>query len=244
MSVSSVMVREIQPLLLETTAVTKAPFPVLYEDNHLLVVDKPSQLVTMGAAAGTPSLIEQARDYIKQKYNKPGKVYLGIVSRLDAPVSGALVIARTSKAASRLTEQFRKRTVVKIYLALVEEVPVPANGHWVDWLVHHERHRKVLAVEAERAGARRAELSYRLLDPVGRYQCLEVQLQTGRKHQIRVQLASRGLSIVGDRKYDSGEPFPAGIALHCSQLEFAHPVGNKWLKFQVDPPASWPGAGA
>ncbi len=219
---------------------TKAPFPVLYEDNHLLVVDKPPALVTMGAPAGTTSLIEQARDYIKRKYNKPGKVYLGIVSRLDAPVSGVLVIARTSKAASRLTEQFRQRAVVKKYWALVEEVPQPAEGHWIDWLVHHDRHRKVLAVEAERAGARRAELSYRLLDPVGRYQCLEVQLQTGRKHQIRVQLSARGLPIVGDRKYDSLQSFPVGIALHSCQLEFSHPVGDEWLQFQVPPPASWP----
>ena len=110
-------------MLLDTTAVTKAPFPIPYEDNHLLVVDKPPQLVTMGAPVGTASLIEQARDYIGRKYEKPGKVYLGIVSRLDAPVSGALVIARTSKAASRLTEQFRLGTVVKKYWALVEEVP-------------------------------------------------------------------------------------------------------------------------
>ena len=234
------MVWEIQPLLLDMTAVTKAPFPVLYEDNHLLVVDKPPQLVTMGAPAGTPSLIEQARDYIRRKYDKPGKVYLGIVSRLDAPVSGVLVIARTSKAASRLTEQFRLRTVVKKYWALVEEVPQPPEGHWVDWLMHHDRHRKVLAVEAERAGAKRAELSYRLLDPVGAYQCLEIQLQTGRKHQIRVQLSARGLPIVGDRKYESQRSFPAGIALHSRQLGFAHPVGGKQLDFLVDPPSSWP----
>ena len=100
--------------------------------------------------------------------------------------------------------------------------------------------RKVLAVPAERAGARRAELSYRLLDPVGRYQCLEVQLQTGRKHQIRVQLSARGLPIVGDRKYDSLQSFPVGIALHSCQLEFSHPVGDEWLQFQVPPPASWP----
>jgi 23S rRNA pseudouridine1911/1915/1917 synthase len=234
------MVREIQPLLRDATAVTNAPFAVLYEDNHLLVVDKPPLLVTMGAPAGTPSLIEQARDYIRRRYNKPGNVYLGIVSRLDAPVSGALVIARTSKAASRLTEQFRQGAVLKKYWALVEEAPQPASGHWTDWLMHHDRHRKVLAVEAGQAGAKRAELSYRLLDPVGGYQCLEVELQTGRKHQIRVQLSARGLPIVGDRKYDSQRPFPTGIALHSRQLGFAHPVGGEWLEFLVDPPGSWP----
>ena len=222
------------------TAVTNAPFAVLYEDNHLLVVDKPPLLVTMGAPAGTPSLIEQARDYIRRRYDKPGNVYLGIVSRLDAPVSGALVIARTSKAASRLNGQFREGAVLKKYWALVEDVPQPASGHWTDWLMHHDRHRKVLAVEAGRVGAKRAELSYRLLDPIGGYQCLEVELQTGRKHQIRVQLSARGLPIVGDRKYDSQRPFPAGIALHSRQLGFAHPVGGEWLEFLVDPPDSWP----
>ena len=228
--------------MLKAAAVTEAPFPVLYEDNHLLVVDKPALLVTMGAAQGRPSLIEQARDYIKHKYNKPGKVYLGIVSRLDAPVSGVLVIARTSKAAARLTEQFRQGTVVKKYWALVSQVPQPASGDWVDWLLHHDRHRKVLAVDPDREGAKRAELSYRLLGSVGRYQCLEVELRTGRKHQIRVQLSVRGLPIVGDRKYDSLVSFPAGIALHSHQLKFDHPVGGKRLEFVVDPPQSWPGS--
>ena len=219
--------------------VTSAPFPVLYEDNHLLVVNKPAMLVTMGAAPEKPSLLQQARDYIGHKYQKPGKVYLGIVSRLDAPVSGVVVIARTSKASARLNEQFRARTVKKEYWALVEDVPQPDNGLWTDWLVHHERHRKVLAVEREQSDAKQAVLEYQLVGRWGRFQCLKISPQTGRKHQIRVQLSARGLPIVGDRKYDSGVAFPDGIALHARGLAFEHPVGSEPMKFELEPPASW-----
>lgn len=218
---------------------THAPFPVLYEDNHLLVVNKPAMLVTMGAAPGVPSLIEQARNYIGIKYEKPGKVYLGIVSRLDAPVTGVVVLARTSKAASRLSDQFRNREVVKKYQALVESAPQPAEGQWRDWLVHHERHRKVLAVDRERPDAKQAILNYRVIGGWGSFHCLEIDLETGRKHQIRVQLASRDVPIVGDRKYDSPQSFPEGIALHASLLEFQHPVRDETLRFEVDVPESW-----
>ena len=129
--------------------------------------------------------------------------------------------------------------MVKKYWALVEEVPQPPGGRWVDWLKHHDRHRKVLAVEAEQAGAKRAELSYRLLDPLGGYQCLEIQLQTGRKHQIRLQLSHDGYPILGDRKYGSEVSFPKGIALHAYSLSFQHPVQGQRMEFTAPLPASW-----
>jgi len=122
---------------------SRAPFPILFEDNHLLVVAKPAGLPTMGVGEGRPSLLTVAKEYIKQKYDKPGNVYLGIVSRLDAPVTGAVVIARTSKAAARLTEQFRDGSVEKVYWALVEGVPAPAEANCVDWMRKDERHRKM-----------------------------------------------------------------------------------------------------
>src|SRR5208282_3810793 len=194
------------------------PIPVLdvlYEDNHLLVVNKPAGLPTMGTPGGAPTLLTVAKDYIKQKYQKPGNVYLGVMSRLDAPVTGVVLLARTSKAAARMTEQFRTHTVQKIYWTIVEGTPHPANGSYINWLVQDERHRRMHVIDGGRLGAKEARLAYRLLSSDGRMSLLEIELETGRKHQIRLQLAYHGHPVVGDRKYGSQLRFSPGIALHA-----------------------------
>lgn len=216
------------------------PFGILYEDNHLLVVDKPAGLASMGTAEGTPSLHRAASEYIRHKYAKPGNVYLGIVSRLDAPVTGAMVIARTSKAASRLTEAFRQHKVEKIYLALVEGTMLDQKGKLVHYLRHDERNRRVHTTSANASGAREAVLTYRTLACWEDCSLCEVRLQTGRKHQIRVQLAKIGHPLWGDRKYGAAQPFPRGVALHAWRLSFEHPVLRQPLQFEAPIPPYWP----
>lgn len=214
---------------------------VLYEDNHLLAVNKPAMLPTMGVAADVPSLLTVAKDYIRRKYAKPGEVYLGIVSRLDAPVTGVVLMARTSKAAARLSELFKKRDVHKTYWALVEGRVEPASGTLVHQLRKDERHRKMHVATAAASDAQRAELVYRLLKFTKGISLLEIQLLTGRKHQIRVQLADAFAPIVGDRKYGSRRTFPRGIALHSQRLEFEHPVKKSPLALEAPLPESWAG---
>lgn len=212
---------------------------ILYEDNHLLAVAKPPGLATMGVPAGEPSLLEVARDYIKQKYNKPGKVYLGIVSRLDAPVTGVVLLARTSKAASRLTELFRAGDVDKRYLAVVEAVPEPAEDRCVDWVRKDERHRRMHVAATGNPEAKEARLRYRTLEEVAKGTLLEVVLETGRKHQIRLQLAHRGWPIVGDRKYGARTTLPEGIALHAERLRLMHPIRKTELDLRAEIPSVW-----
>ncbi len=212
---------------------------VLYEDNHLLAVNKPAMLPTMGVAADRPSLLALAKEYIRRKYAKPGEVYLGIVSRLDAPVTGVVLIARTSKAAGRLTEMFKRRDVQKTYWALVEGRVEPPAGKLVHYLRKDERHRKVLVATAGSADAQRAELNYCTLAPVKGNTLLEIELLTGRKHQIRVQLADAFSPVVGDRKYGSRRAFPHGIALHSRRLAFEHPVKKLPIEIEAPFPAAW-----
>jgi 23S rRNA pseudouridine1911/1915/1917 synthase len=211
---------------------------VLYEDNHLFAVNKPAGIPTQGAEAERGSLLALAKTYIKEKYHKPGNVYLGTVSRLDAAVSGVVVFARTSKAAARLAEQFRDRTVRKIYWAIVAGNPAPFAA-CEDWLAKDEVRHRMRVVEARSAGAANARLAYRRLKRVGRGWLLEVSLETGRKHQIRAQLAARSLPILGDQKYGSRESFPGGIALHGRLLELVHPTRGEPMTFLAEPPPAW-----
>lgn len=220
---------------------------VLYEDNHLLVVNKPAGLATMGVGPDDPSLWRLACRYLKTKYRKPGNVYLGVVSRLDALVTGVVVFARTSKAAARLTEQFREADVHKLYWAIVERPPEPAQGACLDWLVKDEAQRRIVVANASTPDAREARLRYstlaRLPRAVGQTPgatLVEVELETGRKHQIRVQLASRGWPVVGDGKYGARAPFPQGIGLHARQLRLLHPVRREPLELIAPVPTSWP----
>lgn len=216
---------------------------VLYEDNHLLALVKPAGLIMMGAEAGLPSLLTYAKEYIRAKYNKPGNVYLGAMSRLDAPVSGVALLARTSKAAARLSEQFRTHRVEKIYWAVVEGRIEPPAAECCNWIAADERHRRMHVVGPKSPGARECRLSYSrkalLGGGGGEGSLLEIQLETGRKHQIRLQLSARGFPVWGDRKYGSRQPFPIGIALHARRLVVQHPVRQVPIELEAPLPASW-----
>ncbi len=211
---------------------------VLYEDNHLLVVNKPAGLATMGLPAGQPTLLNVAKEYVARKYGKTGNVYLGITSRLDAPVTGVVVLARTSKAAARLTEQFRSQAVEKIYWAIVEGRPQPDQAVWSDYLADAPRYRSVVVVSADAPGAQLAVLEYRRLGRSGIDSLIEVRPQTGRKHQIRVQFAHRGHPLIGDIKYGSKRTFPH-VALHARMLVVAHPTREETMTFVAPAPETW-----
>jgi len=221
------------------TPMKLAPWPILYEDNHLLVINKPALLATMGVEEDRESLLKQAKAYIGRKYQKPGAVYLGIVSRLDAPVTGVVVLARTSKAAARLTTQFKSRQVEKIYWAMLSEALHPAAGSLENSLCKDERHRRMRVVPAGTPGSQVARLNYRTLHSARERTLVEVTLETGRKHQIRLQLAQAGSPIIGDRKYGSEVPFGRGIALHARRLSLLHPVKQEPLEFLAPVPSSW-----
>lgn len=213
--------------------------PILFEDNHVLVVSKPARLPTMGVPAGQESLLTIMKDLIKVRDEKPGNVYLGVMSRLDAPVTGLVLIAKTSKAASRLTEQFKKRTVEKVYWALVEGTDMPETEACVNWLRKDERHRRVHLCDSEHPDAKEARLSYRVLRRFKTYSMLEVKLETGRKHQIRIQLGKRGHAILGDRKYGAVRRFPEGISLHARRVRFEHPTLREPVEIVAPLPAVW-----
>lgn len=219
---------------------TQASLKILYEDNHLLVVNKPVGLATQGVAEGAPSVLALAKEYLKKKFKKPGNVYLGVVSRLDSTVGGLLVFARTSKAADRLTKQFQSGEVDKTYWALVENNPPAAAGELSHWVLKNDRARHMEVVPPRARGAQHARLSYRVLGEQRKGTLVEVQLHTGRKHQIRLQLATIGSSVVGDRKYGGRKPFQENaIALHCVRLAIEHPTTKERLEFTSPPPATW-----
>ena len=217
---------------------------VLYEDNHCLAVNKPAGMLTMGDATGDESLWQQARDYLKSKYRKPGNVYLGVVHRLDRPVSGVVLFARTSKAAARLSEQFRMRSVVKVYRGLVDRPLVPAAGVLDDWLLKDRSTNRVQTVAPGTPSARHCELRYRTLrlprgQLPGGLAFLEIEPVTGRSHQIRVQIATRGSPICGDRKYGSRVKLAGQIALHAYRLTFQHPTQGTTVSLNAAEPDGW-----
>lgn len=212
---------------------------VLYEDNHVLAVDKPAGWVTQGARAGDPSVVEWAREYLRRRYQKPGNVYVGVVSRLDAASTGVLLLARTSKGAARLSAEIRERRIEKVYWTLVEGRVDPPEGQWTDWLWKDESAGRMRVSLDECPGASVAKLAYRLAGASQGASWLEVRLITGRKHQIRAQLAHRGYPVLGDRKYGSRTPFAPGIALHARRVELKHPVKAETLRIEAPPPDSW-----
>jgi 23S rRNA pseudouridine1911/1915/1917 synthase len=219
--------------------VPPAPLDILYEDNHLLALNKPAGLATMGVGAGKTSLVSLVKDYLKARYKKPGNVYLGVVSRIDAAVSGVVLFARTSKAAARLSEQFRMRSVEKVYWAVVEGRVDPPSGEWVDWMAKDESQQRMIRTSPHAAGAQEARLAYRVLRSLTDATVVEVRPETGRKHQIRLQFAVRGYQILGDKKYGNRRTFPAGIALHARKLSFDHPTTKGRIVFTASVPAGW-----
>lgn len=212
---------------------------IIFEDNHLLVVNKPALLPTMGVERGRPSLLDLARKHIATKYGKPGNVYLGVVSRLDAFVSGVIVLARTSKAAARLSSQFANSRPDKKYLAIVPADRCQPSADLEHWLLKDEANHRMMTVNRQQSGAKNARLSYQRIGEFENVSLLQVSLLTGRKHQIRVQLAASGLPIAGDRKYGSRIPFQPGIALHCRSLIIEHPTLKTDMIFTSQPPAYW-----
>jgi 23S rRNA pseudouridine1911/1915/1917 synthase len=217
----------------------RAPFSILFEDNHLLVIAKPPDVPTMGVTDNRASVLTLARAYLKQRDRKPGNVYIGVVSRLDTPVSGVLLMAKTSKAASRLTEQFRERNVEKTYWAIVQGRVHKPKAQLIDHLRHDDRLQKVVVAPQAGDDTKRAALGYRRMKIFPTGTLIEIQLETGRKHQIRVQLAHSGHPILGDRKYGAKQPFTPGIALHARRLELIHPVQNELIEFLAPLPPSW-----
>lgn len=194
-------------------------------------------MLVQGDDTGDQPLVEEAKVYVKEKYNKPGAVFMGVVHRLDRPVSGVVVLARTSKALERMNELFRNRETTKIYWALVAEPPVPSTGTLVHWLIKNESKNKTTAYPTEQPGSSRSELGYRLLESKKGFHLLEVRPVTGRPHQIRVQLASIGCPIVGDVKYGYSQPNTDGsICLHARRLEFVHPVKKERLCIEAPVP--------
>jgi 23S rRNA pseudouridine1911/1915/1917 synthase len=223
------------------------PLAILFEDNHCLAVAKPAGMLTQVAPAGFESLESCVKDYLRRKYDKKGRIYLGIPHRLDRPVSGVVLFARQTKSAQRLAEQFRVRQVQKTYWAAVEGDVEPAEGTWVDWLLKVTEEARSIQASAETPGAKEAVLRYRRLAklPVGTL--LEFQPETGRMHQLRVQAAWRGWPIIGDRLYGSQTDFgpPAElvrdrpIGLHGRVLTFLHPVRYEPITVIAPLPELW-----
>ena len=221
---------------------------VVYEDNHLIVVNKTASEIVQGDKTGDTPLSETVKQYIKEKYNKPGNVFLGVTHRLDRPVSGLVVFAKTGKALARLNDMFRLGEVKKTYWAIVKERPKELEGELVHWLVRNEKQNKSYAYDKEKANSKKAILRYKLIGHSQNYHLLEVDLQTGRHHQIRCQLAKMGCPIKGDLKYGSSRSNPDGsICLHARRVTFVHPVskevidltaplpsGNLWNGFDME----------
>jgi len=212
-------------------------FTVIYEDNHLLVVNKSPGVLVQGDATGDKPLVEHCKDYIKEKFNKPGAVFLGVVHRLDRPVSGLVVLARTSKALERMNELFRERETQKTYWAIVYNKPMKESGTLVHWLLKDEKKNKTTAFARETPGALRSELHYKIIAQAHDFHLLEITPITGRPHQIRVQLATMGCPIVGDVKYGYPDANSDGsINLHARRLQFVHPVKKESIVLEAPLP--------
>lgn len=219
---------------------------VVYEDNHIIVVNKAASEIVQGDKTGDIPLSDTVKAYLKEKYQKPGNVFVGVTHRLDRPVSGLVVFAKTSKALSRLNDMFRDGDVHKVYWAIVKNEPKQPEGELVHWLVRNEKQNKSYAYDREVKDAKKAMLRYRVIGKSDNYTLLEVELMTGRHHQIRCQLAKMGCPIKGDLKYGSPRSNPDGsICLHARRISFVHPVsklpieleaplpeGNLWSSFE------------
>lgn len=214
---------------------------ILYEDNHCLALNKPAGWPTTHFDGSEETVDRLAKAYLKEKHNKPGNVFLGVVHRLDKPTSGVLLFARTSKAASRLSEQFREGGVEKTYWAVVENCRFADAGTLEDWLKKNDAAARVEVVEPETYEAQFARLLFTVKARHDGLTWLELRPHTGRKHQLRVQLSSRGCPIYGDTKYGSPHVFGPAIALHARSLTFLHPVSKEPITLTAEVPKSWKG---
>lgn len=210
---------------------------VVYEDNHLVIVNKNCSEIVQGDKTGDKPLSETVKEYIKEKYAKPGNVFLGVVHRLDRPVSGLVIFARTSKALSRLSEMFRNGDIHKTYWAIVKNTPPAMEGELVNWLTRNERQNKSYAYDREVPRSKKAILDYKVIGHSERYTLLEINLKTGRHHQIRCQLAKMGCPIKGDLKYGFPRSNPdGGISLLSRRVSFIHPVSKKEIDVEAPLP--------
>ena len=209
---------------------------ILYEDNHIIVVQKPQNVLSQGDETGDKSLLDMVKDYIKEKYNKPGNVYIGLVHRLDRPTGGVMVFAKTSKAAERLSAQLKSKEFSKKYFAVVIGAPKYKSSRLEHFLKKDEKSNKVTVCTRSEDGAKQAILEYKTINSQKGISLLDVQILTGRSHQIRVQLSQIGNPLFGDQKYGIETPKNVNLALWAYQLSFVHPTTKKQMVFKSVPP--------
>lgn len=210
---------------------------VVYEDNHLIVVNKTSSEIVQGDKTGDVPLSDLLKQYLKEKYHKPGNVFIGVPHRLDRPVSGLVMFAKTSKALERLNAMFRNGEIKKIYWAIVKECPNPEEGELIHYLLRNEKQNKSYAYDKEVNNSKQAVLDYKVIARSDNYYLVEVELKTGRHHQIRCQLAKIGCPIKGDLKYGSKRSNPDGsICLHAARMNFIHPVTKEQIDLEAPAP--------
>ncbi len=210
---------------------------ILYEDNHLLIINKLNNEIVQRDNSGDDSILETYKAYIKQKYNKPGEVYLGLPHRLDRPVSGVVILAKTSKALTRLTKMFKEKEIEKIYHAIVKDAPSNEEGQISSYIKKNTKQNKSYTYPNEVKDSKLAVLNYKVIEKSESFYLLEIDLQTGRHHQIRAQLSEIGCTIKGDVKYGYKRPnFDKGISLHARKVSFIHPVKNEKMTVIADYP--------
>lgn len=218
------------------TTGTNPEIEILFEDNHLLAISKPAGVLSQEDRTGNPDVLTLCKEYLKREYNKPGNVFLGLLHRLDKPVSGVMLLAKTSKAASRISEQIRNQKVKKTYLTLVEG-NAPENGFLTHFLIKNKSTNTTTVTAKNTPGAKESKLTFEKIGFTSNRSLLKVNLITGRAHQIRVQLAHYGFPVTGDKKY--GRSSKEGICLHAFEIEIVHPTLNEVVRFGSKPPKSF-----
>lgn len=210
---------------------------ILYEDNHILIINKNVGQLVQGDKTGDKSLLELLKSFIKERDQKPGNVFLGLVHRIDRPTSGLVIYAKTSKALSRLTQMVKNREIKKTYWAIVPKEIIPQSQTLTHYLKKNEKNNKAIVYNKETDGAKKAILNYQIIKTLDNYMLLEIDLQTGRHHQIRAQLSKIGVPIKGDLKYGAPRSNPdGGISLHARSLEFIHPVSKEQINITAPTP--------
>jgi 23S rRNA pseudouridine1911/1915/1917 synthase len=210
---------------------------IIYEDNHIITVNKTCSEIVQGDKTGDVPLSEMLKQWLKEKYNKPGNVFIGVTHRLDRPVSGLVLFAKTSKALSLLNEMFRTGSIKKTYWAIVKNPPETNEGEWIHYLVRNEKQNKSYAYNTEKPHSKKAVLSYKIIAQSDHYYLMEIDLKTGRHHQIRCQLAKMGCPIKGDLKYGFDRSNPdGGISLHARKIKFIHPVSKEKIELIASAP--------